>query len=371
LSYLVVGFLPGYATNVQRGYDIANVPGDDLTHLIYCFGGFVQNGNAWEAATPEPKDETKNFVKLQALKQKFPALSFMVSVGGWDNSQKTVSTNGPVIFSAIAADPALRQTFVKSCLDKFIDRSPALFDGIDIDWEFPEPQDNSNFTLLVQEFRAQLDALGVQLGRHLTLTMSSGIAAGNVDLLTVQSLLDWINVMSYDLHLPNNTPSNSVTNFNTPLFSPPEDPTPGLNIDSAIRNLIALGVTPAKLLLGIPAFAHSYSGVDSTNGGAYQPFAGPGPGTYTPDSGILSYKDIVENYLPTYGPPAWNDTAKASSLYSAPDRLWISTNLDQDVFAKVAYVVDKGLGGLMLWELGSDTINPPSLVGYINAALPG
>ncbi|MGA9678301.1 MAG: hypothetical protein WBR28_24600 [Mycobacterium sp.] len=72
-SYVVAGYLPGYATNKKRGYDIAKAPGDQLTHLIYCFAGFAQNGAVWEATTPEPKDETKNFQKLAALKQTYPS----------------------------------------------------------------------------------------------------------------------------------------------------------------------------------------------------------------------------------------------------------------------------------------------------------
>ena len=197
-SYVVAGYLPGYATNKKRGYDIAKAPGDQLTHLIYCFAGFAQNGAVWEATTPEPKDETKNFQKLAALKQTYPSLHLMISVGGWNHSQQ--KTGSQSVFAAIAADPGLRKTFVKSCLDRFILRNPPLFDGIDIDWEFPGAQDNANVTLLMRELRTQFNTAGRQQNRHLFSTMAIGVTAGWVDVSAVQTSVDWFNVMAYNFH---------------------------------------------------------------------------------------------------------------------------------------------------------------------------
>jgi chitinase len=55
-----------------------------------------------------------------------------------------------------------------------------VFDGIDIDWEYPaspgndgnvyRPEDTANYTALLKEFRSQLDAYGKQAGRHYLLT---------------------------------------------------------------------------------------------------------------------------------------------------------------------------------------------------------
>jgi chitinase len=365
--YVVAGYLPGYATNRKRRYDIAEAPGDQLTHLIYCFAGFVQQGNVWVATTPEPKDETKNFNKLAALKQAFPSLNFMMSVGGWNNSQR--KTNGGTVFSAIAADPTLRKAFVKSCLDRFILRNPLLFDGIDIDWEFPEPKDKANVTLLLQELRTQLNAAGRQQNRHFLSTMAIGVTAGSVDVSAVQTSLDWFNVMAYNFHEARANPQDDVTNFNAPLFGAPEDPSPGANIDQSIKWFIAAGVHPRKLVIGIPAYAHSYAGVDAANGGLYRSYSGPGPGTYTPTSGILTYKDVMDNYLPKCGPPAFDNFSKSSSMYCKQDRIWISPNMHGDVFAKAAYVIKNDLGGLMLWELGADKIDQFRLAEYMSTAL--
>jgi GH18 family chitinase len=122
----MIGFLPGYSTNKKRGYQIESVPGDQLAYLVYCFAGFAADGDVWQATTPEPKDETKNFPKLQALKATYPNLRLMVSVGGWNNSQETTPA-GEKVIAAIASSAEARQAYVKSCLDTIIRRSPPPF----------------------------------------------------------------------------------------------------------------------------------------------------------------------------------------------------------------------------------------------------
>ena len=112
-----------------------------------------------------------NFNQLRELKQLYPNLKIMISIGGW-----TWSSN----FSA-AAEPQNRAAFVQSCIDQYIlgnlaQSAPGaaanVFDGFDIDWEYPNnpgngnaygPQDTANFTGLLAEFRSQLDTLGKQL----------------------------------------------------------------------------------------------------------------------------------------------------------------------------------------------------------------
>jgi len=72
----------------------------------------------------------------------------MISVGGASHS-----TN----FPAIAADDTLRLQFAGSGVQFMAANG---FDGIDIDWEFPQAADSANFTALLQALRTQLDAQG-------------------------------------------------------------------------------------------------------------------------------------------------------------------------------------------------------------------
>jgi len=367
---LMVAFLPGYAFSARRGYQISDVPGGQITHLIYCFAGFAQDGAVWKATTPEPNDETVNFPMLQTLTETYPQLRLMISVGGAANSRDK-APGGETVFSTIAASAATRTAYVSSCLDTFIRRSPALFDGIDIDWEFPGPGASANFAALVQEFRNQLAAESLASGKQYTLSASVGInpaTYGGAALASTQQLFDWLNLMCYNLNVPKDPSVGLFTKFNAPLHQSPSEPSPqGPNIDLAVSAYLNAGVPLGKLVLGVDAYAHSYAGVAGANGGLYQPYTGLGPGTFSP--GTLSYQDVFDNYLPISGPPGWDDPTQSTSMYLPDNQVWISPQMQNDVVAKANYAVKQNLGGLMFWELSADKTDENSLVGFMATTL--
>src|SRR5271170_8011194 len=155
------------------GYNISNLQSngvaDKLTHLTYAFGDVTPTGcaiaDSWAdyqspylpsvSGTPYAGPLYGNFAALQQLKQLHP------------NLKVEISLSGAAGFSAAASTAASRQAMVASCIDLFINGNLApgvsaagVFDGIDIDWEFPAASDTVNATLLMEEFRKQLDALG-------------------------------------------------------------------------------------------------------------------------------------------------------------------------------------------------------------------
>src|SRR5690606_25121747 len=99
--------------------------------------------------------------QLQLLKERHPHLRTLISLGGWGGSWG---------FSEMAATEEGRRAFVESAIELFLLRWPGVFDGIDIDWEYPvhgglpengyRPEDKRNCTLLFEEFRRQMDELG-------------------------------------------------------------------------------------------------------------------------------------------------------------------------------------------------------------------
>lgn len=113
-----------------------------------------------------------NFNQLIKLKQRYPHLKTLISVGGWSWSNR---------FSDVAADPALRENFANSAVD-FLRKYQ--FDGVDLDWEYPvsgglqgnsrRAEDKQNFTLLLQKTREKLDAAGAKDGKRYLLTIASG-----------------------------------------------------------------------------------------------------------------------------------------------------------------------------------------------------
>ena len=107
-----------------------------------------------------------NFHQLQELRRRYPKLKLLISIEG-----------NPSYFAS-AARPENRAAFVSSCIDMFIRGHFApgveggqLFDGFDLDWEYPTLADKDNYLGLLAEFRRQLDAL------HANLKLSIAIAA--------------------------------------------------------------------------------------------------------------------------------------------------------------------------------------------------
>jgi chitinase len=58
----------------------------------------------------------------------------------------------------------------------------------------------------------------------------------------------------------------------------------------------------------------------------------------------------------------------APFMYNAEDSLMVSYDDTVSVAQKTKYTIDKGLGGIMFWELGNDTKEEGSLLDAIYKA---
>jgi chitinase len=303
-----------------------------------------------------------NFNQLRELKAKYPNLSVQVSIGGWTYSK---------FFSDAALTAASRQALVSSCIDMFIKgnlpfvqgdpsggpgSAAGVFDGIDIDWEWPgsegntgnviRPQDKQNFTLLMAEFRRQLDAYGATVGRHYSLSAflpadPAKIAAG-FEVPQIFGSLDWATVQGYDFH----GAWEGTTMHQANLFPVANDPSPvKFSGDLAISSYTSAGVPASELLLGLPYYGRGWTGVGPADNGLFQ--AGTAAqGTW--EAGIEDYK-VLKNRAGT----RFRDTA-AGALWLYDGTNWWSYDDPTVVAQKTAYVKQKGLGGVMVWELDGD-----------------
>src|SRR2546430_13998825 len=167
----VVGYLASWGVRT-KGASIAQLPAKHLTHIFYAFALIAPNGSvslgdrcidvgACGKDAQLPPIAGGNFGELRRLKAQYPHLKLTISIGGWGGSAR---------FSDAALTEATRRRFAESAIDLFFRRWPGLFDGVDIDWEFPvqgglkgnveRPEDKRNFTLLLAELRRELDAQG-------------------------------------------------------------------------------------------------------------------------------------------------------------------------------------------------------------------
>jgi GH18 family chitinase len=367
----IIGYYPSWAA--ERNVLIKDIPAHKLTHINYAFSNLSDSGecilgdatadiarvySAGESINgrkdPRSAPYHGNFIQLLELKDRFPDLKILISIGGW-----TWSAN----FSAAAQDESSRQRFATSCIELYLKQYHGVFDGLDIDWEYPvsggltngKPEDKANFTLLLNETRRQLDELGKADNRQYLLTIAAPIGPGNMrnlELDAIASTVDWINLMGYDFHGAWDT----TTNFNAPLYRTPTDPADAsLNIDAAVQAYLSGGVPAGKLVLGVPFYGHGWSGVPETANGLYQSASGVAPGTWEP--GSYDYKDIATNYSTTFK-RYWNADAYVPWLYDAASKVFISYDDPQSLEGKAAYAREKDLAGVMVWEVsqGDDTL---------------
>ena len=358
---VVAGYLAGWGVR-SKGTNIVGLP-SELTHVIYAFARVGDDGRA---ALGDPcldagicGDSTAlrespggNFASLAELKRRHGHLRFLIAFGGWSGSQR---------FSDIAVSDATRQAFVSSGVDLFIRRWPGLFDGIDVDWEYPvagglpensrRPEDRRNFTLLMAEFRRQLDAQTARDGRTYWLTAATSAGASgiaNLELDSLARIVDWLNVMTYDYH-----GGQSIAHFNAPLYAASNDPTPRYNVDSTIAMYRRAGMPANKLVIGVPFYSRSYGGVPPVNDGLFQTATAAAPREW---SGVpVDVKNLTRAKLDSAGfILKVHPEARAPWAYNPATGVWITFEDSASLARKADYVRERRLGGVMIWELGGD-----------------
>jgi chitinase len=374
----IVGYYAGW-TNTSKHYTPLDIPAEQLTHVNYAFGLIDEDGQALlmdaeadighadVAASPDLDSLRGNFQQLQELKARHPHLRTLISIGGWTGSGR---------FSDAVATPGKRRTFVGSCIDLYLTRWPGVFDGIDIDWEYPvccglpensyRPEDRRNCTLLFAELRRQLDELGAPDGRHYLLTAAipagRGLPTACFELRESAAILDWINVMTYDM---TGSEQSGITNFNAPFRESSGDPRPtetkrDWSVEGTVEVFLEAGVPREQIVVGVPFYGRGFTGVPNENNGLYQPFSG----TLGAD-----YHTIKAEYLPKYQQFRHPET-EVPWLYDAASGTMLAYDDPQSIAHKTEYVQEQGLGGVMIWEL-SDDDEERSMLTAISSRLRG
>ena len=312
-----------------------------------------------------------NFNQIKKLKAMYPKIRALVALGGWSWSKW---------FSSAAASPPLRERLVSSCVDLYlrgnlpvsadgarggIGVGAGVFDGFDIDWEYPAmqgigynvftPADKQNFNLLLAEFRRQLDELAYASNKPYGLTAAVGAMKpmiDNTEPAVYSQSLDWIGVMTYDYH--GAWSPTGPTNFHSNLYPDPAAPDyatlPWASTDSAVTYLLSLGVSPDKLLLGIPCYGRGWTGVAPGGvNGVYQAATGPAPGTHV--AGQDDYK-VLKSLA---GTVFTQSPTQQSYKYDSITQLWWSYDTPAVVETKVTYAKSKALRGVFSWSIDGDT----------------
>ncbi|GHJ44111.1 chitinase [Catellatospora sp. TT07R-123] len=318
-----------------------------------------------------------NYNQLRKLKVKYPNLKVLISIGGWTYSK---------YFSDVAATAASRQKFVSSCLDVYIKGNlPAyngaggagsaanIFDGIDLDWEWPGAEghpgnhvsaaDKANNTLLLAEFRRQLDALGATTGKRYLLTAftpadPAKVAAGwDVSPTGVFQSLDFANVQGYDFHGSgsDNSWEPNRTGHQANLYRDAQDPYSfEFSVEKAIATYTGAGVSPRRLTIGMAFYGRGWQGVAAGGAnGEWQTATGAAPGQFAEEAGTRGYANLIAG-VP--GCTVYHDTQSVSTYcYTGAGGQWWSFDDTWSIGQKTAWLKQKGLLGGMIWEMSGDT----------------
>ncbi|MER8236156.1 glycoside hydrolase family 18 protein [Streptomyces sp. NPDC094049] len=360
-----------------------------LTVLNYAFGNISPEGTCFEANQAGEGDAWADyqrpigaadsvdgvadtwdqplkgsFNQLRKLKAKNPRLKTVISIGGWSWSK---------YFSDVAATDEARKKFVSSCIDLYIKGNlpqlgsleggpgtgAGVFDGIDLDWEHPgggglpdnavRPEDGRNYTLLMAEFRRQLDALsGKKRGQRYLLTAAVAANTTIVDRLELPKIarhVDFLNLMAYDLH--GAWEPQGPTNHQANLYTDKADPSGinnGYSADRIVRHYLDRGLPAHKTVLGVPSWGYGWTGVPAgPRNGLYQPATGMSPrGSQLPYKAIKDLPGTVHNDFRHGG--SWKYDGTEFWTFDTPEV----------AAQKARYTRHKGLGGVMVWSLDGD-----------------
>ncbi|MFD5951342.1 glycoside hydrolase family 18 protein [Streptomyces collinus] len=355
----VIGYFTEWGT-YDRKYYVKNIEtsgsGSRLTHINYAFGnvtggkctmgdGYAATDRAYTAAeSVDGKADTwdqplrGNFNQLRKLKQKHPDLKVLWSFGGWTWSGG---------FGEAAKNPA---AFAQSCWDLVENSKWAdVFDGIDIDWEYPNTCGATCDTSGKAAFRNMMQALRAKFGPRnlvtaaITADATPGGKIDAADYAGAARYVDWYNPMTYDFF--GAWDAAGPTAPHSPLTSYSGIPKADNHSSATIAKLKGLGIPASKLLLGIGFYGRGWTGVtQAAPGGAA---TGPAAGTY--EQGIEDYK-VLKGACPATGTVAGTAYAKCGSN-------WWSYDTPATIGTKMNYKNQQGLGGTFFWELSGDTSN--------------
>ncbi|WP_191869867.1 glycoside hydrolase family 18 chitinase [Streptomyces virginiae] len=351
----------GYFTNwgvYGRNYHVKNLvtsgTASKITHINYAFGN-VQNGQCTigDAYADYDKAYTAdqsvdgvadtwdqplrgNFNQLRKLKKQYPNIKVLWSFGGWTWSGG---------FPQAAANPT---AFAQSCYNLVEDpRWADVFDGIDLDWEYPNACGLSCDTSGAAAFKNLMQAVKARFGANnlvtaaITADASDGGKIDKADYAGAAQYTDFYNVMTYDFF--GAWAAQGPTAPHSPLTSYAGIPQAGFNSADAIAKLKAKGVPGSKLNLGIGFYGRGWTGVTQAAPGGTA--TGPAPGTY--EQGIEDYK-VLKNSCPATGTVAGTAYAKCGSN-------WWSYDTPATIAGKMTWAKQQGLRGAFYWEFSGDT----------------
>ncbi|MGW9350026.1 chitinase C-terminal domain-containing protein [Nocardiopsis flavescens] len=451
LDRRVIGYFTSWrnGSNGQPEYLADDIPWDRISHINYAFAHVGPDdrvsvgadtpdnpatGMTWEGLEPDPEfDYRGHFNLLNRFKKEHPGVKTLVAVGGWAETGGYFGADGERVdsggFYSMTTTPtgvnhAGIETFADSAV-KFVREYG--FDGLDIDYEYATSNNGAGspddfwisdarrgllwegYEELMRVLREKLDEASAEDGTYYQLTAAvpaSGWLLRGQEVHQVVRYLDFVNMMTYDLH----GTWNHFVGHNGALYDSGLDPELSavygayngigyLNADWA-HHYFRGAMQAGRINLGVPFYTRGWTGVQGGTDGLWgtaalpdQTQCPPGTGVNTPcgngadgidnlwhDSDpvtggevaaganpiwhVLNLEDgVVGDYAADYGVDEpitgtyerhWDDVTGNEWWWNAQTRTFLTGDADRTIRAKADYVADTGLGGVMIWEMAGD-----------------
>ncbi|KAK7111280.1 chitinase-3-like protein 2 [Littorina saxatilis] len=353
-AFIRLCYFPNWSNTRQSEYarfDIDDIDPTLCTHLVYAFAAVDVDSHRivpMSPATENPSATTGKrgrYEQFNDLKRSYPHLKTLLSIGG----EYAGSDN----FVAVTRNDRILQRFSETTVDLLRKRG---FDGLDVDWEYPNATTKANFSKLLKALRTAFEA--DRSGRE-RLILTAALPAGShhidtgYDMGALTRYLDLANLMTYDYH----GSWNAVTGFDSPLFSRQSDPNFDAKLSTAwtVEHYMSKGLQADKIVVGVTAAGTRFklNSTDLTGVGA------PVIKSDTPRQSDIwqlpdryAYPEICRLLQSTHTKYVFDEEQQVP--YIVLDDEWVGYEDVKSLTGKVDWMMKKGVAGAMFWALDMD-----------------
>ena len=318
--------------------NLTDTMAENLDIAYYAFAHVSASGGVKVNQSVQLTKMMQQAVELRKEK----SMRFVLSIaGGAENFAKACANGGYT-------------TVAKNIVDIVVQYN---MDGVDIDWEFPtDPTEAQNMVQLCKNVRTRLKLLedGTGTPYLVTAAIPSHMSYQKFDLAALNEVLDYINMMSYDMNL------EGRASHLCPLHKSKYD-SGQYGVSLGLEWFTKAGVDLKKIIIGAAFYGKSYTVTGSE--GSWEALGYPGIGLSAElkaleySSGTVTYKWLARNRLSNKEYKRYFDPiAQVPYLYNAETKEFITYEDEESLIAKVDYAYENGLG-IMFWEYGYDYEN--------------
>lgn len=306
----------GYYNWDNSSYPASAIDFTNLTHICHAFLWPLADGSLDQSQLALYPDlitaAHNNGVKV------------LVSIGGYGTSTQNTG------FKTMVNSTAARAAFITNLVN-FIKANG--YDGADFDWEYPASGDKANFTALLTDLRTAFNSNNIPL---MTAAVYNSPSAG-YDVPKLNTLLDWIGIMTYDFTGSWEQPGTRLIN-NSALYSTSQQ---SYSIDKSVNAWVSGGMSKAKVCAGMPFYGYLMNAPDMY-----------GSITTTSGAKALSYNTISSSYLNNSGwQYTFDNNTKTPYLRNSAQTQVISFDDTTSTRMKCDYINAKGLAGAIIWKI--------------------